>query len=139
MKTTAVSRGQYYDRNRTSVSMTYNVAAVAPAGFTTRWTYTVPSGRRAFIESIFALQYVAAASAPVGKVTAEILATSNTVQAILVSTLDGVGTLGTSKSANAGNSGVLIAADNLASQTADVGTGGSKDYKLSTVVTEFDA
>ena len=46
----ASARPAYYDRNATSVFLSYAQALAPHATPTTRWTYTVPSGKKLLIE-----------------------------------------------------------------------------------------
>ena len=45
----AVARPSYYDRNAAGDTKRYN-AIVGPHAQTTRWTFTVPAGKKAYIE-----------------------------------------------------------------------------------------
>jgi len=58
-------RGNYYDRNPSIKTVDYEASGVAPAAETVRGTYTVPSGRKAYVESTYVRIYrESVASAP---------------------------------------------------------------------------
>jgi len=60
------ARPAYYDRDPVMVNQESSLAALAPHGSTTRFTYTVPSGKKAYMEVSYADVTVITAAAPAG-------------------------------------------------------------------------
>lgn len=46
------ARLHYYDRSPINRTFVFAIAATAPHAYTVQWTYTVPAGRKAMIDSI---------------------------------------------------------------------------------------
>jgi hypothetical protein len=60
----ASDRAAYYDRNPINRTQYYTAAALAPHGVTQRWAYTVPAGKKAFIDVVRASNHRVSAGAP---------------------------------------------------------------------------
>ena len=133
--TGAGARGAYYDRNPLNASVSYSSAGLAPAGTTTRFTYTVPAGRKALLTGGHIRWRRPTAAAPVGLVTFNI-------QDALVN-LGLVRTANNVVEAVEGYALALgqyeVAGTTILGQTTDTSTGGSCDYDASLSITEFDA
>lgn len=67
-QSTAVARPAYYDRNGIQIGASFE-AALPPHGATNRWSYTVPVGKAAYIESLYA--YMVRQTAPGANVYSE--------------------------------------------------------------------
>jgi len=112
---------------------------VAPHGITVRWEYTVPAGRKAFVESLQVRIMRTAAATTLGKAHAIIvLIPSGQAGAyqFVCSLLNN--TVGASESLSVGQALVLNPGDTLRAATLDGSTGGTCDYFLSCKITEFD-
>lgn len=135
-----VARPYYFDRNQKTQSQVYNVQAVAPHGQTTRFTYTVPVGRKAYIET--GLCYIRRAVAATAALFAEGAITQVVDQgggtylasARLVSNV-----IDRDMQMTANGAGLLNPGNSVSGISSDGSNGGSVDYFLSLKVTEFDA
>lgn len=134
------SRPLYYDRTMVSRTSYYSSGAIAPHGITERWTYTVPTGKKAFVQSLLAVAQRITAAAPVSQYAALVTVTPNggTLARVLLALLL-TNNVGDSAREHYGASGALAAGDVLASSTVDLSTGGTVDYNLSAWYIEFDA
>ena len=136
----AVARPAAFDRNPVQTVKSVTVYSDPPAGFTVRWTYTVPAGKRALITSgtiniqrytvatvVGQLQYMLAIS-PLGSGRTGFMGfydNDNTVNRALRATI--------------GQGPLLNAADVVEALTADSCTGGTNNVWISATFTEFDA
>ena len=130
----------WYDRNAISVFKRYVATDVAPHALTERWIYTVPKGRKAFVEYLAASAVRITAAGPQGLVTACIdlgLAggTALSIMAAQVMTNN----VGDKDRVNIGQSLTLDPGDVLKANTTDLSTGGTMKYRLIAKITEFDA
>lgn len=135
------NRGNYYDRNARTIMLSFASGGIGPAGgFQQRWSYTVPAGRRAQVDStIVEIIRDAVANA------------DNGAQAILEITPAGGSTaeyfrnfmlnntLGFAQIIPLGSTGNLQAGDVFSSKTTVAGTGGSVFFGIYAKLTEFDA
>ncbi len=129
------ARGYYYDRAPTPQVFEFQGGAVAPHTDTSRFGYTVPAGRKAFIVHLVATISRATVAAPVGSYGAHfgglganlawLRTRKNTVDAAEVLALP------TSLTLNAGQV--------LSGLTFDGSTGGTVDYQINAALVEFDA
>lgn len=135
----AVARPAYYDRNATSVRNRYN-AAVAPAGFTTRWTATVGAGKKAYVDQ--AVAWINTSTLPTGSgySRAYVETTDGTTGVVVcVAQMFTSTTAYTSDVDKATTSITLYAGFVITSLTADGSTGGTIQYLLDAQYTQFDA
>lgn len=133
-------RSNWFDRNAASLANTYEAYAVAPHAETTRWTYTVPAGKKFLIGSgaiNFQRDAAAAAAAAAGayiKLTPSGGAATTVLRCMTA--LSAVG----SPQIIAGLQGlILFAADVIDGRTVDSSTGGSFNYAVNLAGAEFDA
>lgn len=136
----ASSRPQYYDRNPVGAIASFGEALTAPHNTTTRFTYTAPTGKKAFIESAFvsAVRRTAAGTpsvmeaylfhAPVG-VGGQVIAYITETQA----------SVGVEKVSQYTGLGFVKASDVLRADTSDASTGGTYQYHIVLWYVEFDA
>lgn len=134
------SRPAYYDRNPSNVQLDYSAAGVAPHASTQRWTNTIASGKKGFIENLYALAYKATTGGVNGLSQASIYYTpSGGAQGILL----GAQIFGTAAGAqhvmSTTSAGVLQAGDVLAGFTNDLATGGTMNFFLTAKVMLYDA
>jgi hypothetical protein len=135
-----VSRPAWYDRGPLEKGQYYQGVAVAPHGGTTRWTYTVPAARKAYIEACFADIMRITAAGVVSLATATFVCTLNGAQtSVLGSALLFNNTLGTFDKVIVNGTITLLAGSVIAAQTSDASTGGTNNYDVSYKATEFDA
>lgn len=135
-----IARPTYYDRNPVAKAFTYDAAAVAPHAQTTRWTYTVPAGKKAQLQtSTFMLERDAAA-APAGYTRSQIVYTPSGGGNFAIYVVEFVNAgVDANRSSNIGLGMTLLAGDQLISQTQDGSTGGSVAYVVGSTLQEFDA
>jgi hypothetical protein len=136
----AVARPNPYDRNGTAKTSTALTGGAAPHAITQRWSYTVPVGRKAFIEAFFALVQRNTAAAPVG--AAAVIMQYTPVGGAATRVLDvwvssnGVGDTALQTPTNFG---FMQAGDVLTASDQDSSTGGTVTYVQTAKYTEFDA
>lgn len=130
----------WFDRNPLNIQRGYQ-NTLGPAGTATRWEYTVPVGRKAFVESIVCLLIRITAAAPVGRANCGITLTP-AGQALFYDCavselLDN--NVGAQSSVILGQSLILFQGDLLTGWTADTSTNGTIYYRIIAKITEFDA
>ena len=136
----AAGRPTFYDRNPAPKSNLYSAGAVVPHGSTTRWSYTVPAGKKAWVDALFLAVDRAAAAAPAGTIAANINyvpnggATAVLGQALLINN-----TVGAMDKLSVTQFGYLGAGDVISATTVDTSTGGSADLTAGAKYTEYDA
>lgn len=131
-------RPQYYDRNATPQHKSYQ-ASVAPHAGVQRWIYTVPTGRSAFVETIYmqirrtsapgtaALSAIAVNYTPNGGTKAPITGVTQS-SAVLDQTNPGTMT----------SFGLMSAGDAMNAETVDGSVGGTNEFTVTAKFTEFD-
>lgn len=136
---TAVARPIYYDRAPVPTVIAYN-ATVGPHGQTTRASYTVPTGKKAFIESLFAFVQRAAAATAAGNQFGIIGYTpASAAYADIAAPVVNSNTVGTSQALTLTNFGMMAAGDAIFLQTVDNSTGGTGWHLQSCKFNVFDA
>jgi hypothetical protein len=134
------SRPAYYDRNPLAVYQSYSSNAIAPAAVVVRATYTVPSGKKAFCETLHGFARRRTAAAPVGTWSVGINVTpsggSNTT---ILYKRDTKNVIDDQKEFTISPFGELGAGDKIDLITEDLSTGGTVDYTFITKAVEFDA
>ena len=137
-----VARPAYYDRNATTSQSTYatvGTGAIGPHANTQRFSYTVPAGKLAYVENMFA--WAGRATAPT--VTGDIAAfhqfvTTDTTSGVQWYDLINSAPVGTKTSAILTSSGMLGPGDIARAYTSDASTGGTVNYILNAKYTVFD-
>ena len=130
----------WYDRNPKSVFKRYSATDVAPHAQTLRWTYTVPKGKKAFVEYMgIRIERITAAGTPAEVIVCidleiEGLASMSFMIAVLVTN-----NVGDTDRDSIGQSLILNAGEVLRSYTTDLSTGGTMRYLTVAKITEFDA
>jgi len=134
----AVARPAYYDRNATATYSTYNSSGIAPHTYTVRWTYTVPAGKKAIMETatiLISTQVVATVNGSreayirvTSPSSATIIYLGNTTNTALAFTFIAAPTQPT-----------FYAADAITGNTFDSGTGGQVYYDINGKFTAYDA
>jgi hypothetical protein len=137
---TIIGRPAWYDRNPTHKLLSWGQLNVAPHGETVRWTYTVPAGKKAFVESVFAYLRRSAAATTVGRAAVVIWITpSGGSAAILIDVEILTNNVGDSDRQGVGQSLILLPGDTIEARTVDISTGGTVNYSAAAKITEFDA
>jgi len=133
-------RLEWYDRNPYHRFQSYMNNNTAPHGVTTRWTYTVPTGKKAFVEGAQTYIHRITAAAPVGLVQVVIYVTPSGggMSAFLLSQLI-TNNVGDKDHTEIGGGPVLYPGDAIEGQTSDVSTGGTTNLNITTEITEFNA
>lgn len=134
-----VARPLYYDRAATTASAQYS-NTLAPHAFTTRFTYTVPAGYKAYVENSYCLVVVKTAGSAVGDVYSGVGAitddaTSSYVANAQIYTL----TQGVSQESLAASVALLNAGNQLLGYTINLCTGGTVLHTLSIKYSQFSA
>jgi hypothetical protein len=136
----AVGRAQFYDRNPISIALGTFSINQAPHGLTTRFTYTVPTGRKCYVGILHGMIGRETVAAPAANVELQTRITPFGGAATLVFALGFIGnTVDTERHADGGSGFVLSAAEVCAAQTADLSTGGTTSDATGFTGTEFDA
>lgn len=133
-------RLEWYDRNPKRVVDKWFSYSIGPHALTVRWSYTVPTGKNAFIERLISKIYRAEAATSGALVYAHINITPfGEAPATMVWAHTRTNLVGDMDRGAVGHCGVLSAGDEIKASTSDVSTGGSLDYLLACKITEFDA
>lgn len=132
-------RTAFYDRNATTILKSVVSSSVGPHGGTNRWTYTVPTGRKASVQGTRNFVQRTAAAAPVGQVQSYF----NFLPAA-----GGAGQLGVielfTNTVNDGadqtwsSLGDLLAGDGLTGSDSDASTGGTVTFTQTAKIVEYD-
>ena len=128
-------RLEWYDRNPQPVDEVYIFDGVAPHAATVRFTYTVPTGKKFFLENAFAQvnRYTAAGTAGVAKGLVQARG-AEVIQAKIQTN-----NVGDKDSMNVGRSVIALADEVVRGLTADGSTDGTVDYAIGFHGIEFDA
>lgn len=134
------SRAAWYDRNPSMLVLNYQASSIAPHAETIRWSYIVPSGRKAIIEAIVVhliRTTVATSINEYGAYVRAVLPNNYNAQVRLIDTL--VNTQYYNVNDEFAGALTLFEADTLQAVTYDGSTGGTVSYYLAHKGTEFDA
>lgn len=133
-------RAQYYDRNPTYQPQIFDAAAVAPHVLTTRFGYTVPSGREAMVESAQASADRATVAGTAGQfqVWVEAAPTGGNIAKLAQARRDG-NVVDTSADVAVGCGVVLTAGGTVKGFSKDTSVTGTVDYLATSAIVEFDA
>lgn len=134
-----VTRPEWYDRTPSVSLLSFNMS-LAPHANTQRLSYTVPSGRKAYLEFLYLSLFRTAAAAPAGVVFLTFDYTPNGGLLTNLAVIDyGGNAVGDRVAEMVGSTFTMLVGDQLALFTSDSGTGGSVIYRLGVKITEFDA
>ena len=134
-----VARPAYYDRNASGTRQRYN-AAIAPATFTTRWTATIASGKKAFVEAVFVRCFQATLPPAIGFMETYV-ETSDGVTNTLLASARAATSLTVKQQAQDRVAGTitLYAGNSIYCTTVDDSTGGTVQFTGDALYTIFDA
>lgn len=134
------SRANWYDRTPVSRAQAYASGGTAPHGATTRWTYTCPSGKKAFLAAAHVQMIRITVAAPVGTSAVSVYYTPSGGSATTVCGGEMINnTVGGEFHESLAPQLAMLAGDVLLSQTSDISTGGTFDYVSTALVGEYDA
>ena len=128
-------RLEWYDRNPQECTFTYAGDDVAPHSSTVRWTYTVPTGKKLFVESAVALVTRVTAADTASEVVARVTARAMSLLRAKIYT----NAVGDKDHMNVGRSVIMLAGSVLQGSTADLSTAGTIDFLATLHGIEFDA
>lgn len=138
----ATAREAYYDRNPLTIALSSQVAATVPHSATVRETYTVPAGRKAYLESVQCSIVRRTAATAAGRPMAYCAlipsgqGSSTPLQAFLDLSQN---VAADRQDLTLSSSMQLGAGDRIDLATLDDSTGGTVAYFLAAKLTEFDA
>lgn len=130
-------RQAVYDRSPVGQALSYTADGVAPHGVTTRFTRTVPAGMRAVLQSAAATLLRVTAAAPVGLLEVTVTATVAAAPVRVVDLLLLTNAVGDTQRDVWSGELLLGAGDVLSGTSADASTGGTVDYRINALQTEF--
>lgn len=128
-------RLEWYDRNPSTQNIYYTGSGVAPHGMTSRASYTVPTGKKAFVGGAVGDILRRAAAGTVSEVYA--FYSIGGVNLMAISHFNN--TAGHAERGAGLTSSVALAGTTLAISTIDGSTGGTMNYYLSVAIMEFSA
>lgn len=132
-------RPQPWDRNATvPFALSTSQVAIAPHAATQRWTYTVPSNRKALIMSAHAMSYRITVATTVGQVQGLVARPSTTYTYIAEANYLN-NAIGAQDRSDIGSGMVMLASDQLIGQDFDTSAAGTCSFEESAGVLEFDA
>lgn len=136
----STARAAWYDRNPLMISNDFATSSLAPAGNTSRWSYTVPSARKAALESSLAnvIRETAATTAAYSAFTIQYTPSGGGGITIVRAGFNN-NAVGTQGLDSKGSVGYLLAGDNIQGFTFDASTAGTLRGDVAVKVTEFDA
>jgi len=129
------SRLEWYDRNPSTNSFTYVLVELAPHAIADRFSYTVPTGKKAMVEAAVCKVIRKTAAAPAGLAKAIVTVRGGTLLTATILTNN----VGDQNSMCIGSAGVLAGGETNKGRTEDDSTGGTVIYQLAFHVTEFSA
>ncbi len=131
-------RGQYYDRNPVP-QLEQDESAYAPHGETERWSYTVPSGKRAYIETLFLYVRRTSVATTVGYANVYVRylpAGGSQVLLLMAELYDN--NMGANAIQHGTQFGLINPGDKLLAITRDTSMGGVINPTVSAKIIEFD-
>lgn len=134
----ASPRAEWYDRNAAPQPKTYAANNVAPHVATQRWSYTVPSGKKAWLESLFLFVIRQTAATAAGRSGCAITVTQDALMVNLLNNEFTDNTVNHLKDMFATNFGILVAGNVVTGWTFDESTGGTMGYTIAAKLTQFD-
>lgn len=135
----AVARPNYYDRNATSVIGQYESAAIAPAGVTDRWTYTVAAGSKLIVETLVLSNLRVTIATASGAVYAYVIVNSGASQTRLGHIGGYNTTVGDQKLQLVAWGTTIYGAEQIVGTTGDYSTGGTTAFVVDMKATLFSA
>lgn len=133
-----VTRPEWYDRHANPV--TKSAAATGPVGVTQLWTYTVPSGKKAYCDLVLSTAYRGQIATATGIVQClvDYAAVSGGGAALLTDIRMDANINGASERQLVGQFGIVVAGDIFTATVVDPCTGGSTTLRCTLKATEYD-
>jgi len=132
-------RLEWYDRNPITRSLQYS-ATVAPHSGTLRASYTVPTGKKAFLEALLVYIRRVTAATTAGLISDSVFYTPSGGSGTYLLASELVdNTVNASKIVSHGLSSAVVSGDVLEVWTSDGSTGGTVGHVLTVKITEFSA
>ena len=130
---------EWFDRNPTIVVKSYYNASLAPHSTQTRWTYTCPAGRRAFmaIANVEVMRVTVATTPLIAQAELDVYDGTNTGAAAYAWII--ANTSLASDKVILPSLGWLLPGNAIMFLTADTSTGGTCQYNGVAQIVEFDA
>lgn len=130
----------WYDRNSKTTIMNYSGQNIPPHAAATRWVYTVPAKRKAFVELVeLKIMRWTAASAAAWAFAALHYIPSGGVDSPLFDAWLMDTAVGVRENITVGQSMLMFEGDQIYATTGDVSPDGSIFYFITAKITEFDA
>jgi hypothetical protein len=134
------ARADWYDRNPIARANAYNATGIIPHAASTRWTYTVPAGKKFALQTAYASLMRDASATTLSYSRATVFYTpSGGSQVFIIATDNLDNTVGSIQSLSIGGTTTMLAGDAIRGETADLSTGGSMVYRINSQGLEFDA
>jgi hypothetical protein len=135
-----IGRPAWYDRNAITRINGWQSNNTAPHSRTSRFSFTVPAGKKAFVEyaSIYARRSTAASTAGLVQATIEITPSGGGIAVIAEAQLL-TNNVGDADRMDVGQGITLNAGDKIEGYTVDASTGGAVNLLVACKITEFDA
>ena len=131
-------RPSYYDRTPLDSVQTYS-QTIAPTLDTVRWTYTVPSLRKAYVESVLAATYRVTAATTAALVRSYVAIGPGAAGfGDIVLALFNSNNISAADQRIVGGIAILVAGDAIRTATADASTAGTVAFDNTAKITEFD-
>jgi len=137
---TVLARPAWYDRNSVSKKGGYDGVNLSPHSAIQRFSYTIPAGKKAFLEAavIDHLRVTAATTLDKSAAYFGVTPSGGTFGTVCrIKMLNN--TVGAIYSANIGQGVLIYEGDAVVGYTVDGGTGGTCDYGMFYKISEFDA
>ena len=135
----ASARPAYYDRAATTKNLAFGTTSIAPHANTTRFTYTVPAGRKMFVESLNVSSFRETIATVAGQQFLNIVVYDGTTYCNLIALYYYTTAVGSVQSQILGNGATVYAGHQVIGATWDFCTGGAQDLRLSAKGSEYDA
>jgi len=135
-----IGRPDWYDRNPVPVTRTYYALDIAPHSDTERWTYTTPSGKKAWVEACNCALMRTSVATTLARSEARIQISLDGIVALrVVWAVLYDNTVGAREIQHGGYGMLLDAGDNIAAHSYDGSTAGTLSIVITGKITEFDA
>lgn len=137
------TRPAYYDRGAANTLLAYTATAVAPHAATVRATYTVPTGKRAYIDSarVEIINQTPAAGGGIAFLTVNLNSATEGTNVMCGHIQDRVGgtwATGFWVSQVVGAIGLIVAGDTVRIISSDGAATGNANYRAFSKIAEFD-
>lgn len=133
------ARFEWYDRNPTSLLLLFQQTGGPPNGGITRWTYTVPSGRKAWLSAAVVSYSCLVEPTTAAIARAEIVLNDGVSSGLLARAWLYTGTKGARSDQSINGTWMIPAGMSILGGDTSIAVGGDWEIVESALVTEFDA